>query len=179
MPKKFLDGENIVAALQQMCSEQVPERVRGGLPGDRCPPDSLFNRPLQQGFLEMMPDGNRVREPSPKAAMGGRGSVRALRPTHSRRAVDQKQGYAPPTFTLSTADPNSTTPLKGTSDGASPSHAHAFGPLTGAGPCPFRSFAEQSCSLLENPALNSSGRPCRRNRGSDGFPARWNLIPST
>ncbi len=55
MPKEFLDRPDIVAVLKQMGGKGMPEGVTTGRLGDPGFPDGLFDSPLQDGFVEMMP----------------------------------------------------------------------------------------------------------------------------
>ena len=55
MPKEFLDRPNIIAVLKQMGRKRMPEGVATGRFGDPGFPNGFFDRPLQDGFVEMMP----------------------------------------------------------------------------------------------------------------------------
>jgi hypothetical protein len=55
MPKELLDRPDIVAVLKQMSGKGMSEGVTTGRLGDPGFPDGLFDSPLQDGFVEMMP----------------------------------------------------------------------------------------------------------------------------
>jgi len=55
MPKEFLDRPDVVAVLKQMSGKGMPEGVTTCGFGNPSFPDGLFDSPLQDGFMEMMP----------------------------------------------------------------------------------------------------------------------------
>lgn len=55
MPKELLNRSNIVPVFQQVRREGVAERMATGRLDDPGFPNSFFDRPLQDGFVEMMP----------------------------------------------------------------------------------------------------------------------------
>ena len=55
MAQQFLDRPNIIAVLKQMGGKRMPEGVATGRFGDPGSPNGFFDRPLQDGFMEMMP----------------------------------------------------------------------------------------------------------------------------
>lgn len=54
MPKELLDRPDIIAVLKPMGGKRMPERVATGRVGDPGFPNGFFDRPLQNGFMELM-----------------------------------------------------------------------------------------------------------------------------
>jgi hypothetical protein len=55
MPEQLLDGSDVIASLEQVRRKRVPQRVTRRRAGDPRRPRGLFNRPLQDGFVQVMP----------------------------------------------------------------------------------------------------------------------------
>jgi hypothetical protein len=55
MPQQLLDGLDVVAGLEQVRRKGVPQRMTRRWTGDPCLPRRLFDRPLQDGFVQVMP----------------------------------------------------------------------------------------------------------------------------
>ena len=54
MPQQFLHCPDIVAGFQKMRRKRVAERVRGGRPGNPGGTRGILDRPLQDGFVQVM-----------------------------------------------------------------------------------------------------------------------------
>ena len=54
VPKKFLDGPNVVASLKQVGSERMPERVAPNVLDYPSLADCLLHRPLENRLMDMM-----------------------------------------------------------------------------------------------------------------------------
>jgi hypothetical protein len=54
MPKELLDRPNIVPVLKQMSGKRMTEGVTTGWFGDPGFPNGFFDRPLRDGFVEVM-----------------------------------------------------------------------------------------------------------------------------
>lgn len=55
MPQEFLDRPDVVAVLQQVGGERVPERMAARRFGNAGPAHSLLHRPLHDRLVEVMP----------------------------------------------------------------------------------------------------------------------------
>src|SRR4051794_2134273 len=53
--EELLDGTNVVACFEQVCGEAVPERVASGGVRDPCSFDRFSERPLDDGFVQVVP----------------------------------------------------------------------------------------------------------------------------
>ena len=55
MPEQLLDCPDVVASLEQVRRTRVPERVTRRRPRNPRRPRSLLDRPLEDGFVQVMP----------------------------------------------------------------------------------------------------------------------------